>query len=413
MRIEKIKALQILDSRGNPTVRSFIFLENGIVAKASVPSGASTGSHEAVELRDGDESRFHGKGVLKAVENVNTEIAKALKGMDIQDLERVDKELIELDGTENKARLGANAILSVSLAAARALSLWQGRPLWQTLNEYYFSDTEPDFPRPMVNVINGGAHAGFNFDFQEYLILPKRGSFPENIRLASEIFQEIKKILQSRRLSVLVGDEGGFSPDLADNEEPFKLILQAAENLGYENERDFQLGIDAAATEFFQEGRYSLRKQGKIFTRQELLEFYKNLIERYDLFSFEDPFAEDDWSGFSEFVQAFPDRVVIGDDLFVTNIKRLQKGIKLKAANAILIKLNQIGSLYETVQTIREAKKAGFRIAVSHRSGETEDDFIADLSFACAADFIKTGSTCRSERVAKYNRLLEIEEEVN
>ncbi len=408
MRIEKIKAVQILDSRGNPTVRSFVFLENGIVAKASVPSGASTGSYEAVELRDGDMSRFHGKGVLKAVENVNTEIANALAGANVDDIEKIDKILIDLDGTENKSRLGANAVLSVSLAVVRALSLWQNKPLWQVLNEYYFHQIRPKFPRPMVNVINGGAHAEFNFDFQEYLILPKKNNFEDNIRLASEVFQELKKILQRRGMSVLVGDEGGFSPNLANNQDPFEVILQAGEDLGYENGKDFELGIDAAATEFFKDGRYTMQKEGKTFSRQELIEFYKRLIEKYDLFSFEDPFAEDDWAGFSQFVKDFPDKLIVGDDLFVTNKKRLQKGIKLKAANAVLIKLNQIGTLYETVETIKLAKASGFRIAVSHRSGETEDDFIADLSFACAADFIKTGSTCRSERVAKYNRLLEI-----
>ena len=299
-------------------------------------------------------------------------------------------------------------MLSVSLAAARALAKAKAEPLWKVLNEYYFKDTAPAFPRPMVNVINGGAHASFNFDFQEYLILPKKENFKENIRLASEIFQEIKKILKEKGFSTLVGDEGGFSPSLPSNKEPFELILQAAKNLGYENSKDFELGIDAAATEFFEGGRYRLKKEGKEFSREELLEFYRGLIEKYSIVSFEDPFAEDDWEGFASFVKAFPEGIVIGDDLFVTNIKRLQKGIELGAANAILIKLNQIGTLYETVQTIRFARKAGFKIAISHRSGETEDTFIADLSFAAGADFIKTGSTCRSERVAKYNRLLEI-----
>ncbi len=424
MKIKNIFAIEVLDSRGNPTVRAFVELEDGAVAKASVPSGASTGSHEALELRDNDPSRFHGKGVLKAVSNVNEKIAPVLKGFNIENLQEIDKKILELDGTENKSNLGANAILSVSLACARALTNYVNRPLWKVLNEYYFDDiSSPAFPRPMVNVINGGAHANFRFDFQEYLIIPKKDSIAENIRIASEIFHQIGKELKKMGLSTLVGDEGGYSPELEDNEAPFKLILDSAKKMGYENGKDFELGIDAAATEVLIVKKtsevdketsevntfiYELKKEGKTFSPEELINFYSQLIEKYKIYSFEDPFAEDDWESFAKFTKKFPEKLIIGDDLYVTNPKRLEKGIKEKATNAILIKVNQIGSLFETVQAIKMARKAGFKVVISHRSGETEDPFIADLSVACGADFIKTGSTCRSERTAKYNRLLEI-----
>lgn len=408
MKINKIYSIEILDSRGNPTLKTFVELENEKIASACVPSGASTGSYEALELRDNDPKRYHGKGVLKAVSNVNEKIAPELRGASIENLEAIDKKLLELDGTENKSNLGANAILSVSLACARALSLAENKPLWKILNQYYFSDTASNFPRPIVNVINGGAHANFRFDFQEYLIIPKKDSIVENLRVASEIFQQIGKELKQIKLSILVGDEGGYSPELEDNRKPFDLILSSAKKLGYENLRDFEIGIDAAATEFFENGNYTLKKENRNFSPEKLIEFYAQLIKDFNIFSFEDPFAEDDWESFVKFTKRFPEKLIIGDDLYVTNPKRLEKGIKLKATNGILIKVNQIGTLFETVQTIKLARKAGFKIIISHRSGETEDPFIADLSVACASDFIKTGSTCRSERTAKYNRLLEI-----
>ncbi len=423
MKIKNIFAIEVLDSRGNPTLETFVELENGTKGFAYVPSGASTGSHEALELRDKDPSRFHGKGVLKAVSNVNEKIAPALKGFDIEDLQKIDKKLLELDGTENKSNLGANAILSVSLACARALANYKSEPLWKVLNEYYFPEIKPSFPRPMVNVINGGAHANFRFDFQEYLIIPKKSSIAENVKVASEIFHQIGKELKKIGLSTLVGDEGGFSPELEDNEAPFRLILDSAKKLRYKNGKDFELGIDTAATEFLVVKRtsevnketsevntflYELKKEGKIFSPDELIKFYSQLVEKYKIYSLEDPFAEDDWKSFAKFTNKFPERLIIGDDLYVTNPKRLERGIKKKATNAILVKVNQIGTLSETVETIKIARKAGFKVVISHRSGETEDPFIADLSVGAAADFIKTGSTCRSERTAKYNRLLEI-----
>ena len=416
MKIKDIRAIEVLDSRGNPTLKTYVKTEEGVLGYAYVPSGASTGTYEALELRDKDNKRFHGKGVLKAVENVNTIIKESLIGSSVEELEEIDKKLLQLDGTENKQNLGANAILSVSLACARALAEAKGKPLWQVLNEYYFSNTKPAFPRPMVNVINGGAHANFRFDFQEYLIIPKKSSIAENIRVSSEIFHQIGKELKKRGLSTLVGDEGGYSPELEDNEAPFKLILNSAEKLGYKNGKDFDLGIDTAATEFSIVQKisepdtifYKLKKENKTFSPEKLINFYSNLIKKYKVYSFEDPFAEDDWESFTKFTKKFPEKLIIGDDLYVTNPKRLEKGIKEKATNAILVKVNQIGTLFETVETIKMARKAGFKIVISHRSGETEDPFIADLSVACGADFIKTGSTCRSERTAKYNRLLEI-----
>ncbi|GIW63892.1 MAG: enolase [Patescibacteria group bacterium] len=409
MRIKNIFAFQILDSRGNPTIKTIIELANGAKAWAAVPSGASTGSFEALELRDGG-SVFAGKGVLKAVDNVNTVLKKALLGYDIQDLEGIDKKMLELDGTENKSNLGANAILSVSLACAKALSVFGNQPLWKILHQYYFSDYQLGFPRLLVNVINGGAHAGFNFDFQEFIIIPLKNDLKQDLRLAVEVFAQLKKKLSEKKLSTLVGDEGGFSPELESNRSAYELIIAAASDLGYQNNRDFRLGMDAAATEFFESGVYTLRKEGKTLTSQQLMKFYSDLINEFNLYSFEDPFAETDWQAFAEFTKEFNDRVVIGDDLFTTNISRIQQGIEKKSANAVLIKPNQIGTLYETVQAIKKAKSVGWQIAISHRSGETEDTFIADLSVACSAEFIKTGSVCRGERTAKYNRLLEIYE---
>ncbi|GIW62224.1 MAG: enolase [Patescibacteria group bacterium] len=409
MKIKQIFAFQILDSRGNPTIKTIVKLDNGVSGWSAVPSGASTGSSEALELRDGGKD-YNGKAVFKAIENVNKVLNKELVGFSIEDLSSIDKKMIEIDGTENKSRLGANAILSISLACVKTLSVLEKKPLWKILNEYYFSDFKPNFPQLLINVINGGAHAGFNFDFQEFLIIPNQGDLKEDLRLAVEVFGQIKKQLGQQGLSTLVGDEGGFSPNLPDNKSAYQLIIDSALQLGYQNQRDFRLGVDAAASEFFDNGVYKLKKENKVYDSDELINYYGSLIDEFGLYSFEDPFAEDDWNAFSKFTKKFSDRIVIGDDLFTTNILRIEKGIQANSANAVLIKPNQIGTVYETVLAIKKAKSAGWKTAISHRSGETEDTFIADLAVACGSEFIKTGSVCRGERTVKYNRLLEIYE---
>ena len=411
MNITSLNAIEILDSRGKPTIRTFLTLEDSTVHAASVPSGASTGAHEAHELRDNDKSRHMGQGVLKAVGHVNTTIAKALVGKNVEELEMIDKTMIELDGTANKENLGANAILSVSMAAVRAAAHLAQKPLWKHINEYYFTGILPAFPRLMVNLINGGKHANWNFDIQEFIIMTKATQPTVSTKIAAEIFIQLGKQLKKEGLSPLVGDEGGYSPALTSNEQAYEAILKAATSAGYKNVEDFEFAMDAAATEFYENGSYILKRDNKTVTPDELIQIYAEMGQKYHVQSFEDPFAEDDWESYKKFTsmaQEFKFQVV-GDDLFVTNPKRIQKGIDEKAANAVLIKLNQIGTVFETVQAIKMTKNAGWNVAVSHRSGETEDPFIADLAYASAAEFIKTGSMSRSERLAKYNRLIEIE----
>lgn len=411
MKITSLKAIEILDSRGKPTVRSFVTLEDGSVHAASVPSGASTGSHEALELRDADEKRQLGQGVLRAVENVNTLIAHELKGMEVSDPRSIDKRMLELDGTEHKSKLGANAILSVSLAVHRAAAHAKKMPLWKFINTYYFSDRKPSFPRLMVNVVNGGKHAGWNFDIQEFMIMPISKTPSESTRTAAEIFQQLGKNLKKKKLSTLVGDEGGYSPALSSNEEVFELIEDSAKQVGYERNKDYNFAVDVAATEFYEDGSYILKKTNESKSSQEMIELYSEIGQRYNIQSFEDPFAEDDWETFTTFT-AMAEQfhfTVVGDDLLVTNPKRIKTAIDKKAANAVLVKLNQIGSVTETIDAIKMAIDAGWKFIISHRSGETEDTFIADFAYGTGADMIKTGSMSRSERLAKYNRLIEIE----
>lgn len=407
MIIKNLQGIEILDSRGNPTVRSFITLEDGSIHSASVPSGASTGAKEAYELRDNDKARYAGKGVLNAVQNVNTIIRDALLGKDA-DPKTIDRLLIDLDATPNKEKLGANAILSVSMATTRASAHAQNIPLWKFLNEYFFT-IKPDFPHLMVNVINGGVHASWNFDFQEFMIIPNVINPSDSIRIASEIFHSLGKVLKEKGLSTLVGDEGGYSPALESNETAFQVILEAAKKIGYENVKDFRLSIDAASSEFFKDGIYTL--DASPLSASQLTDFYAEIGQKYKILSFEDAFAEDDYPAHKKFTQMAKefDFITIGDDLFCTNPALLKKGIEEKLANGILIKLNQIGTVTETAETINMAKRAGWKVAISHRSGETEDNFIADLAYSCSADFLKTGSMSRSERLSKYNRLLEIE----
>ncbi len=410
MKISQVQAIEILDSRGNPTIRTFVTLEDNSVHLASVPSGASTGSREAVELRDGDSKRYSGKGVLKAVDNVNTLIRDAVVGKEA-DPKVIDKLLIELDGTDSKEKLGANAILSVSLAVARAAASAEDAPLWKYLNETYFSSQKPAFPRLMVNVINGGVHANWNFDIQEFMIVPNATTPSESIRMASEIFHALGKLLKDQGLSTLVGDEGGYSPLLKSNEEAFEVILEAAKQAGYENGKDFRLAIDAAASEFFSNDKYILKKENREFSSEELSSYYSLLSNNYSLLSIEDAFDQDDLPAHKKFTEMAEELhfITIGDDLFCTNPKLIEEGIKKKLANGVLIKLNQIGTVTETCEAINLAKQTGWKVAVSHRSGETNDTFIADLAYSCGTDFLKAGSMSRSERLSKYNRLLEIE----
>jgi len=408
MKITNIHSIMILDSRGNPTIKAYIELENGIVGAASVPSGASTGIHEACELRDG-EKPYNGLGVTKAIHNTNTILNDLLKGKSIEDLKILDVLMLERDGTAQKTTIGANAMLAVSMAAARTLSLYKAEPLWKTLHQSYFSTTQPDYPRLMVNIINGGAHANWNMDFQEYMIISKERLPSKSIQQSSEIFHALKNILKEKKQIISVGDEGGFAPSLENNKEGFSLLNEAIVRAGYSREI-IDLGSDMAASEFFKNGEYTMKKENKTFLASELSAYYVDLIESFNILSFEDPFAEDDWNSFASFTkQAGSNHIIVGDDLFVTDLDRIQKGIAENTANAVLIKLNQIGTLFETVQAISATKKAGWKTVISHRSGETEDSFIADLSVACASDFIKTGSMSRSDRLAKYNRLLEIE----
>jgi enolase len=411
MKITKVLAQEILDSRGNPTIEAVATLEDGTTGWAAVPSGASTGKYEAVELRDEDNSRFAGAGVLKAVENVNAKIAQAVVGLDAEDQTKLDQTMIDLDGTENKANLGANAILAVSLSAARAQAASEKKELYEYLTKF-----NPDFngtytmPIPEMNVMNGGKHANWATDIQEYMLFPIGAtSTREAVRMNAEVYQILKKIIKDKGYAITVGDEGGFAPNVGSNEEPFQLLSEAIEKAGYKLGTDISFGIDAAASEFYQDGKYKLAKEGKDVTSDELAEFFKNLENRYPIISMEDTFAEDDWEAFQKFTAENPNLQIVGDDLYVTNVKRLQKGIENKTTNAILIKLNQIGTLTETINAVLLARKNGMRSVVSHRSGETEDAFIADFVVAMGTGQIKTGAPARSERVAKYNRLMRIE----
>ncbi len=417
MKITDIKSIEILDSRGNPTVRTFVSLEDGSSHASSVPSGASTGSHEAVELRDNDTMRYNGLGVTKAVSNVNTRIKTAIVGLEA-DPNEIDSKLLELDGTPKKSNLGANAILSVSMSVVRAAAHAQGKKLWEYMFEYFFKLQAssyklqaPSFPQLMVNIVNGGKHASWNFDIQEFMIVPNATTPSESIRIASEIFHSLGKILKERKLSTLVGDEGGYSPNLNSNEEVLDIIIDAASKAGYENLKDYRLSLDVASTEFFKDGKYELKKQGKWLTPEELTAYYSEIGQKYFILSFEDPFAEDDWASWTNFTDMAEKFkfTTVGDDLLVTNPDRIRKAIDEKAANAVLVKVNQIGTVKETVEAINMAHDASWKTAISHRSGETEDNFIADLAYACGSEFIKTGSMSRSERLSKYNRLQEIE----
>ena len=410
MKIKQISAIAIYDSRGKPTIRTKVVLEDGSLGISSVPSGASTGKYEALELRDNDKNRFFGLTVDKAVENVNKKISEEVVGVEFEKAEDLDKRLIELDGTENKANLGANAILSVSQAYLKALSSFQKKPLWKVINENYFDNVSSSFPRLMVNVINGGKHANFNFDIQEFMIAPKSKIPSQSVYMAAFIFSALGQRLKKMGLSTLVGDEGGYSPKLLGNETVLKILTEIGKEINLKAGVDYDLALDSAASEFFDENekKYKLKSENKNLTTDELIDYYLSLEKKYPLISFEDPFSEDDWEGFSKLTSRTKS-MIVGDDLYVTNAKRIDIGIEKKATNAVLIKPNQVGTIYETVEAIKTAKKEGWKIIISHRSGETEDSFIADLAYACGADFIKTGSICRSERLAKYNRLIEIE----
>lgn len=408
--IVDIIAREIMDSRGNPTVEVDVLLESGVIGRAAVPSGASTGAKEAVELRDGDKSRYLGKGVLNAIENVNTEITEAIIGLDAEEQSFIDKTLIELDGTDNKDRLGANAILGVSMACARAAAEESGLPLYRYLGGSAFMQ----LPTPMMNIINGGAHADNSVDIQEFMIVPAGlPTFREALRAGAEVFHALKKTLHAKGLATTVGDEGGFAPNLPSNESALQLIMESIEAAGYEPGKDIYLGLDCASTEFFKEGKYHLESEGAALTSAEFCDYLATLAGKYPIITIEDGMDEFDWAGWDLLTQRLGKNTqLVGDDLFVTNPKILREGIQKGVANSVLIKVNQIGTLTETFQTIEMAKRANYTAVVSHRSGETEDTTIADISVATNALQIKTGSLCRSERVAKYNQLLRIEEEL-
>jgi enolase len=409
-RIVDVKAREVLDSRGNPTVEAEVYLASGIVGSAMVPSGASTGEREAIELRDDDKSRYLGKGVLKAVNYVNTEIREAVIGLDASNQAALDAKLIALDGTASKSRLGANAILGVSLAAARAAAEEAGVPLYRFLN----TSGEFILPVPMMNIINGGSHADNSVDLQEFMILPVGApTFREAIRYGAEVFHNLKKVLTSRGLATTVGDEGGFAPNLSSNEEAIEVILEAIEKAGYKAGVDIFLGMDAASSEYYKDGRYELSAEGRSFSSEEMTDFFVDWVERYPIISIEDGLDQNDWAGWKIHTEKLGDKVqLVGDDLFVTNPAILKEGIEKGIANSILIKVNQIGTLTETLEAISTAKAAGYSSVISHRSGETEDTTIADLAVATGTGQIKTGSLSRSDRVAKYNRLMKIEDEL-
>jgi enolase len=406
--IVSVQGREVLDSRGNPTIEVEIELESGARGSAIVPSGASTGAHEAVELRDGDKKRYLGKGVQKAVANVDNAIAEALLGQPGEDQYHVDSLLREVDGTKNKGKLGANAILGASLATAKAVANEIGMPLWR----YVGGAKARRLPVPMLNILNGGAHADNNIDFQEFMVMPIGAkSFKEGLRMGVEVFHALKAELKNRKLMTAVGDEGGFAPNLESNAAAFEIILQAIKKAGYTAGSDLVLALDAAVTELFDKGKYTLEGEGKTLDSKGMVELYQSWCSQFPIFSIEDGMAEDDWKGWQALTAAIGDKTqLVGDDLFVTNTERLARGIKDKAANAILIKVNQIGTLTETLEAIDMAHRAGMRSIMSHRSGESEDNTIADLAVACATGQIKTGAPCRSDRVAKYNQLLRIEE---
>lgn len=410
-KIKKVTGREILDSRGNPTVEVDVMFESGAYGRASVPSGASTGEHEAIELRDMENNRYMGKGVTKAVRNVNENIARAVIGMDGTDQSLIDKTMIRLDGTSNKNNLGANAVLGVSLAVAKAAASYKGMPLYK----YIGGEEAALLPVPMMNILNGGAHADNNVDFQEFMIMPvNAGSFSEALRMGAETFHSLKKVLTSKRYGTSVGDEGGFAPNLKSNDEAIEVILKAIEKAGYKPGEDICIALDPAASEFFKDGFYVFKKSdGSKKSAEDMVMFYSNWVKQYPIVSIEDGMAEDDWDGWRTLTRELGKKIqLVGDDLFVTNCERLKTGIEKKAANSILIKLNQIGTLTETIETIDMAKDAGYRYIISHRSGETEDTTIADLAVAENTGQIKTGSCCRTDRVAKYNQLLRIEDDL-
>ena len=411
MIITDVMAREIMDSRGNPTVEVDVYLEDGTMGRAAVPSGASTGMHEAVELRDGDKARYMGKGVLKAVENVNEHIAPEVVGMNVFDQVGIDKMMIELDGTPNKAKFGANAILGVSMAVARAAATNLDLPLYQYLGGF----NAKELPVPMMNILNGGAHADNNVDIQEFMIMPVGApSFAEGLRMCAEVYHTLKAVLKGLGLNTAIGDEGGFAPNLSSNEQALEVIVEAIKKAGYKPGEDFGLALDVAATEIYKDGKYDLAGEGVIKTSEEMVQFYADLVAKYPIVSIEDGMSEDDWAGWALMTEKLGKKIqIVGDDLFVTNTERLARGIAAKTANSILVKVNQIGTLTETFDTIEMAKRAGYTCVISHRSGETEDSTIADISVAVNAGQIKTGAPTRSDRVAKYNQLLRIEEELS
>ena len=408
--VKQIKGREVLDSRGNPTVAVEVALSEGTVGQAAVPSGASTGTYEAVELRDGDKKRYGGKGVLQAVKHINEQIAPAIKGMAAADQEAIDRKLIELDGTDNKSRLGANAILGTSLAVARAAANSLNMPLYRYLGQA----NDYTLPVPLLNILNGGRHAANSTDFQEFMVVPAGAtSFSQSLQMGTEIYHSLKKVLKDMGLSTNVGDEGGFAPPLPSNKEAIEAVLTAIEQAGYQPGRDCFIALDPAASEFYRDGRYVLEREGTRLTSTEMVEFYVKWISAYPIISIEDGMAEDDWDGWKLITEKLGDKVqLVGDDLYTTNVSRLSRGIEIKASNSILIKLNQIGTLTETISAIRIAQEVGWTAIVSHRSGETEDTTIADLAVGLNAGQIKSGAPCRSERTAKYNRLLSIEDEL-
>ncbi len=410
MNIKQIKAREILDSRGNPTIEADVILDDGTIGSAMVPSGASTGQREALELRDGDKSRYLGKGVLKAVEFINTEINETLIGFGIESLLKIDQAMIDLDGTETKSRLGANAILAVSLACAHANANRQNKPLYDSLDQ----GSEYKLPVPMMNIINGGEHANNSVDLQEFMIIPAGApSFKEALRYGAEVFHHLKAVLEDQGMNTAVGDEGGFAPDLASNEDALKVIITAIENAGYQPGKDIFIGIDAASSEFYKDGTYNLTSENKSLSSQEFVDYLANWVENYPIISIEDGMDENDWDGWDLLTKKIGNKVqLVGDDLYVTNSKILKQGIEKNIANSILIKVNQIGTLSETFEAMKMADDAGYTSVMSHRSGETEDTTIADLAVATGCGQIKTGSLSRSDRLAKYNRLLRIEEEL-
>ena len=409
-KIKSIKASEILDSRGNPTIAATVVLDSGTIGSAAVPSGASTGKYEAIELRDGDKNRFNGLGVLKAVNNVNKDIAAALNGMEAGGQEAIDNIMIKLDGTADKSHLGANAILGASLAVAHAAANDARKPLYRYLN-----DTKTyTLPVPMLNILNGGKHATNSTDLQEFMVVPAGAkTFHDALRMGAEVYQALKKVLKDKGLNTNVGDEGGFAPSLPSNKAAVEAIIAAIEKAGYKPGKDCFLALDPASSEFYENGHYVLALEGVSFSSQEMVDFYVKWVNDYPICSIEDGMAEDDWEGWQLMTKKLGEKIhLIGDDLYVTNVNRLSQGIKTKASNAILIKLNQIGSLTETIAAISMAQKVGWKAVVSHRSGETEDTTISDLSVALNGGLIKTGAPCRSERTAKYNRLLKIEDEL-